>query len=134
MPAEQVIVDAGPLVAYFAANDDHHAWALERLAGCALPLLTCEAVLSEAFFHLRKNRAGLAGLVEMVESEAFQVMPVWNLVAVSRFAMANRVDFADACLVAVSEKFPRARVVTTDRRDFSRLLRFGAEPVPFDAP
>lgn len=70
----------------------------------------------------------------MIESEAFQVLPAWNIVAVSRFAVANRVDLADACLVVVSEKFPRARAVTTDRRDFARLLRFGSEPVAFDAP
>lgn len=52
MPAEQVILDAGPLVAYLAADDEFHAWAKERLAGCALPLLTCESVLSEAFFSI----------------------------------------------------------------------------------
>lgn len=134
MPAEQIIIDTGPLVAYLADKDDYHVWATARLAGCALPFLTCEAVLSETFYKLRKNGDGLRGLAEMIESEAFQVVPVWNLVGVSRFAVANHIDFADSCLVALSEKFPRLKVVTIDRRDFCRIRRFGAEAVPYDAP
>jgi predicted nucleic acid-binding protein len=134
MRADAVIVDAGPLVAFLSAADKHHAWAVEYLSACEMPLLTCEAVLSEVFFHLRKNAAGLALLVEMIEGDAFQIVPVYNLVGVSRYAVRHRVDFADACLALLSEKFPRSRIATVDRRDFARLLRYGDEPIPFDAP
>jgi len=46
------IADTGFLVAFANRNDHHHAWAVdvgERLTG---PLLTCEAVLAAAAFHL----------------------------------------------------------------------------------
>lgn len=58
MRADPVIVDAGPLVAFLSAADKHHEWAAEYLGRCEMPLITCEAVLSEVFFHLRKNAAG----------------------------------------------------------------------------
>ena len=134
MPIEPLIVDSGPLVALLAEKDQHHRWAAEYLGNVELPLLTCEAVLSEVFYHLRKDAVGLERLVEMIEGEVFQVVPVVHPATVSRYALSNRVDFADACIALLSERFPRSRVVTVDRRDFSRLLRFGAEPIPFDSP
>ena len=134
MRTDMVIVDSGPLVALLSARDAFHEWAESRLGETEGQLVTCEAVLSEVFFHLRKDKAGLARFVEMIEGDAFHIVPVYNLASVSRYVLSNRVDFAEACIVLLSEKFPRARVVTIDRRDFSRLLRYGSEPVPFDAP
>ena len=57
---ETVIVDAGPLVAYLDAGDQHHDWAAAQFRSFDEPLLTCEAALSEAFFLLRDT----AGAVE----------------------------------------------------------------------
>jgi predicted nucleic acid-binding protein len=46
------IADTGFLVAFASSGDAHHSWALELAAHVREPLLTCEAVLSEAAFHL----------------------------------------------------------------------------------
>ena len=48
---KQVILDTGPLVAFFNPRDKHHVWALEQTQELAAPLVTCEAVLTEAY-HL----------------------------------------------------------------------------------
>jgi uncharacterized protein len=50
---ETVIVDAGPLVAYLQKGDQDHDWAVEQFQWLHAPLLTCDAVLSEAFYLLR---------------------------------------------------------------------------------
>ena len=47
------IADTGFLVAFANRADDHHAWAIGVAARVTEPLLTCEAVLAEAAFHLR---------------------------------------------------------------------------------
>jgi predicted nucleic acid-binding protein len=63
------IADTGFLVAFANRNDRHHDWAVaiaEQLTG---PLLTCEAVLAEAAFHLESATVVLSmvrdGLVEV---------------------------------------------------------------------
>jgi uncharacterized protein len=48
----QVIVDTGVLIALIDSCDHHHVWVTKRLAQISSPLLTCEAVVSEAWFLL----------------------------------------------------------------------------------
>jgi predicted nucleic acid-binding protein len=45
-----VIVDTGPIVALLNSSDAHHAWTRDLLATIEPPLVTCEAVVSEACF------------------------------------------------------------------------------------
>ena len=54
----QVVLDTGPLVAFLNRRDRHHGWATGQLAEVEAPLLTCEAVLSEACFLLQGARGG----------------------------------------------------------------------------
>ncbi len=49
------IADTGFIVAFGNRNDRHHAWALDIAKGITEPLLTCEAVLAEAAFHLASS-------------------------------------------------------------------------------
>jgi predicted nucleic acid-binding protein len=46
------IADTGLIVAFGNRGDRHHAWAVELARSITEPLLTCEAVLAEAVFHL----------------------------------------------------------------------------------
>ena len=57
MPVATVIVDTGPIVALLDADEAHHEWARTQFAALAAPLLTCEAVLSEASFLLQRAGA-----------------------------------------------------------------------------
>jgi len=134
MRISEAILDAGPLVAVLSARDALHPWAVKLFAELPLPCLTCEAVLSEAFFRIRKDQKAVASLCEMIDGSAFRLIPVLSLGAVARYVVRYRVDFADACLVSLSENFPAATVITTDTRDFSFMKRFGKEPIPFVGP
>ena len=49
-----MIVDTGPLVAYLDRSDRDHAWAKECFMGFTA-LLTCEAVIAETLFLLRRG-------------------------------------------------------------------------------
>lgn len=128
------ILDSGPLVAALSKSDTHHDWAAGQLRDASLPCLTCEAVLSETFFRIRNDSKAAKALAEMIDQGAFRLIPVRTPGAIARIVLRYRVDFADACLVAISEDFPSATILTIDRRDFSILRRFGNEPIPFLAP
>ena len=102
------LVDTGPLVAALNRKDKHHAWAREVLQTIRPPLLTCEAVLSEAAYLLRGMGGAPAALLELLargalrspfrlEDEAPAVRQL-----LTRYASA-RMDLADACLVRLSE-------------------------------
>ena len=43
-------------------------------------------------------------------------------------------DFADACLVVMSEDNPRTMIYTLDKQDFAVYRRNGRELVPFESP
>ena len=61
-----IVADTGPLVAMLNRRDQFHAWAVDSLKAIKEPLLTCEAVLTEAFFrlsHLPRGREQLLGLL-----------------------------------------------------------------------
>ena len=134
MKINEAILDTGPLVAVLSVRDTFHAWATRLFSDLPLPCMTCEAVLSETFFRLRRDPKAMMALCDMIDGAAFRVMPIGAMSAVGRCVTKYRVDFADACLVMLSEQFPNATVVTTDGRDFSVLRRFGREPIPFLAP
>ena len=134
MRINDAILDSGPLVAVLSARDSLHGWATKLFASLPIPCVTCESVLSETFFRIKKDEKATAALSEMIDGGAFRIMPVVSLGAIARYVVRHRIDFADACLVALSEQIPTAAVITTDRRDFVVLRRFGKEPIPFVAP
>ena len=134
MRISQAILDSGPLVAVLSSKDSLHSWAVKQFADLPLPALTCEAVLSETFFRIRTDAKATQALGAMIDGGAFRVVPILSLGSVARFIVRYRVDFADACLVTLSDSFPAATVLTTDARDFSVMRRFGREPIPYVSP
>jgi len=65
------VADTGFIVAFARRNDEHHDWAVNLGQGVTEPLLTCEAVLAEAAFHLESSAYVLRlindGLLRLLE-------------------------------------------------------------------
>jgi predicted nucleic acid-binding protein len=129
------IADTGFLVAFANRHDQHHEWAVSVASQVAEPLLTCEAVLAEAAFHLQSVSTVLAmvrdGLVE-VANDCREHWPQLEGLA-TRYADRNP-DLADLCLVRLSELHPRHSVVTIDRADFKVYRRNKRETIPIVCP
>ncbi len=64
---ETVIVDTGPLVAYLCHDDQDHHWTEGQFRRFRSPLITCDAVVSEAMFLLGRLREGVQPLLELLE-------------------------------------------------------------------
>jgi predicted nucleic acid-binding protein len=129
------IADTGFLVAFARKNDQHHDWAVSLAKGVTEPLLTCEAVLAEAAFHLRSVPVVLALVGEGLVRLAFQCqdhLPQLEALAV-RYA-EREPDLADLCLIRMSELHPRHSVITVDREDFRVYRRNKREVIPLIYP
>jgi predicted nucleic acid-binding protein len=129
------IADTGFLVAFANRNDRHHDWAVRVAEGVTEPLLTCEAVLAEAAFHLQSVVLVLAMLREGLAAIAFdcqQHLP--QLEALARRYSDRQPDLADLCLVRMSELHPRHSVITVDRKDFRVYRRNKREMIPLVCP
>ncbi|HEX5611118.1 MAG TPA: PIN domain-containing protein, partial [Burkholderiales bacterium] len=94
------IADTGFLVAFANRNDAHHDWAVEVAERLGEPLLTCEAVLAEAAFHLQDTALVFAMLREGLVALAFDCRDHLPQLEALAERYANRhPDFADLCLI-----------------------------------
>ena len=133
-----VIIDTGPLVAFLNRRDEWHDWAVAQFSRITPPMLTCEAVLSEAAFLLRRDHAGVDGLLQLVERRL--VVPDFRLDEeiddvrrlMKRYANVP-MSLADACLVRMTESNGRASVCTLDD-DFRTYRKMGRQVIPLIAP
>ena len=129
------IADTGLLVAFANRHDQHHAWAVTVAEGVTEPLLTCEAVLAEAAFHLSNASIVLAMVSDGLVTLAFdcrQHLP--QLAALAKRYADRRPDLADLCLIRMSELHPHHRVITVDRDDFRVYRRNKRETIPLVCP
>ncbi len=126
------IVDSGALVALLDPREEHHRWARETFSRQPEPWLTCEAVVSEAFFLLHEPHArALEKLLRQqhlrlglnLADELFQVLDLR-----AKYADVP-MSLADACLVRMSETLPDPVVLTTDA-DFKIYRRHSRQVVP----
>jgi len=113
------LLDTGPLVSFLAAGLQHHAWAVEQWKEFRPPLLTCEPVLTEAAFLLKREGWDTDGLFALLERGVIRIaIAVEREQADLRALMCryrNRpMSLADACLVRLSEIHASAEVVTLD--------------------
>ena len=98
------------------------------------PLLTCDAVLAEAAFHLR-DAAPVAFVKLGMVRPAFNMSEhVRRLAELAERYADRRPDLADLCLIRMSEVHPKYPVITADRKDFSVYRRGRREAIPVEFP
>lgn len=124
-----ILLDTGPLVALLSENDAQHARARQLFAACTPPFRSCEAVVAEACFLMRKvDPAGPAEVVALGRRGVFHIAMSagehWDHIEVLLKKYSDRpISFADACLIRCAEINEEARILTFDR-DFS-VYRWG---------
>lgn len=133
-----VVADSGPIVAGLLERDRDHAWARAQFEALPPPLATCEAVLSESFFLLRRVRGGGERLAALIDRGVVEVRFDFQdereaVLRLLRKYADTPMSFADACLVRMSELHRDCRVLTLDR-DFDAYRRNGRERLPLLAP
>lgn len=119
-------------------SDQHHKWTRHTLAQARVPAFTVEAVVSECLFLLRRNRLDPRGLFDLLEGGVLAIesrpeAETLRVVALCRRYVEVPMSWADAGLVALCERRPRAQLVTFDS-DFTVYRRFARERLPLVQP
>jgi hypothetical protein len=132
------LLDTGPLVAAFRRPEDKDPftpWAAKLVRSLPYPLFTCDAVLTEAAHFLRSPTKLLEAIKRGLLVSRFDTQSAAPRLAELVEKYADRsMDFADACLVYMSEQTRDCRVVTIDRADFAVYRRHGRETIPLLLP
>jgi predicted nucleic acid-binding protein len=133
-----ILVDTGPLIAYLDRGDQHHAWAKSCFARFREPLLTCEAVVAEALFLLRRGGISPDPLLQLVTRGL--VIPEFRLHdeadTIMKLMQRYRnvpMSLANACLVRMSEIHERSTVFTLDS-DFTIYRKSQRRVIPLLRP
>jgi predicted nucleic acid-binding protein len=132
------LVDTGPIVAFLNGRDRYHEWSKEAFAEIDAPVLSCEAVLSEACFLLRNARGGAEAVFKLMERGLVRLPfrlesetgPIRRLL--SRYSNVP-MSLADACLVRMSEQVSDSILLTLDR-DFKIYRKHGRKVIPTRIP
>ena len=126
-----VLVDTGPLVAIFSAQDARHGECVSQLSMIDRPMLTCWPVLTEAFWMLRDRPAAIQILLQCFGEDGLlrlAILDEADLPGIARILQTYaslRPQLADATLLHLAEREELRTIFTLDRRDFTvyRLSR-----------
>ena len=117
------LIDTGAILAIVDARDRWHFKCLEALRSIRIPLLTTEAVLTEAFHLTGTNPYDIEKTWRFVRSGAVTVCPVSDSDLPELQALMARysdrpMDFADATLVHLGARERLSVILTIDHDDF----------------
>ncbi|BAY46660.1 PIN domain protein like [Scytonema sp. HK-05] len=115
----RVLLDTGPLVAFLKRQDQFHNWVTAQWATIEPPLLTCEAVISEACFLLRNVYGGQEAVIGLVDSGVIQIPfrldeETGIIGELLRTYQSVPISLADACLVRMAEQYADSILLTFD--------------------
>jgi predicted nucleic acid-binding protein len=133
-----VIADTGPLVAYFDRDSKFHEWTRDRFRELTDPLHSCQPVLTEALFLLKRGGIDPDLVLALVErGELVCEFDVRSEIAPLRRLLRKYRDLpatlADVCLVRMTELQKDSVVLTLDR-DFLVYRRNARQTIPLISP
>jgi predicted nucleic acid-binding protein len=132
------LIDTGPLVSFLAAGVRYHSWTCEQWKLFRPPLLTCEPVLTDAAFLLKRDGCEADPLFALLDRGVIRIALSIQEQQTDLRALMNRyrnrpMSLADACLVRLSELHPEGEVFTLDS-DFRIYRRHGNKVIPVLMP
>jgi predicted nucleic acid-binding protein len=137
-----ILIDTGPLVAFFDASDRYHDLCIDILRDLTDPLLTTWPVITEALFLLDFSWKAQEALWEFVLRGGLEIRDLSEKALVRCRTLMGKyrdipMDLADATLVASGEELKLHRIFTLDHKDFQiyrplQAKRF--ELLPADVP
>ncbi len=138
MMRQQVLLDTGPLVASLDRRDYFHSWVTTELTTIEPPLLTCEAVISEACFLLRNVYPGQEAVISLINARIIQIPFRLDEEASYISELLTRyqsvpMSLADAYLVRMAEQYIGSNLLTLDS-DFRIYRKSRSQIIPVIMP
>ncbi len=135
---KQLIADTGVIVAFLDKRDSWNEWTNEQMRHLPIPFLTCEAVIVEACFLVAHLQDGKDKVLKLVSSGVLQIefslqAEIESIETLMKKYKDVPMDFADACLVRMSEQIENSVVFTVDS-DFRIYRKNGKKQIPLIIP
>ena len=133
-----VIIDTGFLVALLNRSEQYHSWVKNQLNNISSPIITCEPVITETCFLLRKIYCGETTILNLINSQKLKI----PFRLIDEFSMVHQLiqryksvpmSLADACLVRMAEIYPNSLILTLDS-DFRIYRKNKNETIPLVIP
>jgi predicted nucleic acid-binding protein len=123
-----VLLDTGFIVALLDRSESLHKACTRTVRAVEVPLITCEAVITESCYLLRSLLGAPEAVIENVAAGIFQIpfqlsRETAGVKQVLRKYKDRKIDLADACLICLADQFETADILTLDR-DFA-IYRWG---------
>ncbi len=119
-----ILIDTGPIVAFFDKDDRNHALCVEILKEIREPLVTTWPVITECFYLLNFSWEVQDSLWLFIQRGGIEIYSLEKeLVSRCRELMKQYrdlpMDLADGTLVALADALGVPKIFTLDRKDFS---------------
>jgi uncharacterized protein len=123
-----VLLDSSVVVALLDRSEQYHERCVNSVRELAAPLVTCEAVIAESCYLLRKLPAAVNAILENVARGVFQIPFQLSRSAADVAHILSKyqdvpADLADACLIHAAGQLAVGEILTLDR-DFA-IYRWG---------
>ena len=123
-----VLVDTGAIVALLDRSERRHEACAAAVEEIEAPLITCEAVIAESCYLLRRLTGASEAVLENVAAGIFQIpfqlsQEAAGVRQILRKYRDRQIDLADACLIRLADEFGTADILTLDG-DFA-VYRWG---------
>ena len=117
------LIDTGAIIAILDRDDSWHSACVQALELLRFPLLTTEAVLTEAFHLIGPNAYNIQRLWAFVSSGAITVNTLGDFDLLELRSLMTKykdrpMDFADATLLHAANRESISVVLTIDHDDF----------------
>jgi uncharacterized protein len=122
------LIDAGPLIAVYNKDDQHHKQVWDFLQNCTHQLITTDACITEAMYALRRSTPVQRELAHDIADRIWQrkALECNDFHRISELLNQYSdlpADFADLSLVVISERLDISKIVTLDS-DFDVYRRY----------
>ena len=114
-----ILLDTGVIVALLDRDERHHPQCVEVVSDIVGPLATCEAVIAEACYLLRRTHGAPEAVIQNVAKGNFQipVRLVDRAAAIEKLLRKYRdvpMALAEAYLVDLAEQMDTGQILTLD--------------------
>ena len=114
-----IIIDTGVLIAFLMPKDKFHDWAVFQLSQVTTPVITNEAVITEACFLAQRIHNGQETILKLIEQGHITIPFILNQEIESVANLMQRyasvpMSLADACLVRMNEIYENSLILTID--------------------
>jgi predicted nucleic acid-binding protein len=116
---QPVLLDTGVIFALLDRHEWAHAECVRALEGLRRPLVTCEAVITESCYLLRRRPQAVQAVLANVETGFFTIpfqlsRSAPQIQAILQKYRDTPADFADACLIQMADELDTGDILTLD--------------------